>query len=169
MKHSTIYLIGARASGKTSVGKRLAKRCNLKFCDTDIALMNDKKRTIENIVQQDGWDIFRRYESETLISVSDQNNVIATGGGMILSLDNREYMKKNGKVFYLSASVETLIQRLNASANRSQRPSLTGKSIQDEVHEILSARHPLYLESAHHVINTDRHIDHILDEICSLL
>ncbi|WP_192458197.1 shikimate kinase AroL [Musicola keenii] len=162
---NTIILVGPRASGKTTVGKMLANHLQLKFVDTDEMVQAKTRLTIAQIVDQQGWEAFRMIESQILKEVAVAGYVVATGGGMVVSEANRNHMKNNGIVFYLSASVETVIRRLKSNPAVNQRPSLTGLSITDEIANIIKIRDPFYHESAHFVINANEEKEHVTEEI----
>ena len=87
--NKTIFLVGARASGKTTMGRLLAEKLNYSFIDTDVYLYETTKRTVAEIVEKEGWEGFRKQESQVLIDVTQPCRVIATGGGMILADQNR--------------------------------------------------------------------------------
>ena len=154
MRH-TIYLVGARAAGKTTFGGALARQLGCNYVDTDIHLRETTGETVADIVAREGWDGFRKRESAVLRAVTAPGTVIATGGGMVLAEENRRFMRENGIVLYLSAPAEVLASRLQANPNAAQRPTLTGKSIAEEVAEVLAAREPLYRETATHILNPE--------------
>lgn len=160
-----VYLIGPRASGKTSVGRALAEQLNYQFIDTDHQFEKHWGQTIAQVVEQEGWESFRQKESEILRICSKPKSVIATGGGMVLAESNRHHMKQNGRVFYLSASIQALSERLLKDPNHTQRPSLTGASIADEIKEVIETRLPLYLDTAHHQINAEAELSEIVSSI----
>lgn len=162
-----IFLVGPRASGKTTVGRALAQRLALPFADTDHYLLENAGQTVAQIVAAEGWSGFRLRESHALRAVAaryPQGAVIATGGGMVLDEQNRAFMRSQGHVFYLSAPVEALVARLSNNPLTAQRPSLTGGGIADEIRQVLEERLPLYQQTAHH------HLDASLPprRICSL-
>lgn len=139
-----IFLIGPRACGKTSVGCALADRLGVDFVDTDHELVKSVGMEIADYVEQNGWDGFRDKETETLARVSNEAiRVVGCGGGIVLREANREVLKA-GITLYLKTAPEVLAERLMQDPNEAQRPSLTGKSIVDEVREILAERAPLY-------------------------
>lgn len=152
-----IFLVGPRACGKTTVGRALARRLGLPFADTDHYLHSKTGSTVAQIVAAEGWPGFRRRESEALRQLAQQHQsagaVIATGGGMVLDAQNRAFMREQGRVLYLSASAEALVARLTGNPLASQRPSLTGTSIADEVAQVLQERLPLYEQTAHHSLD----------------
>ena len=165
----TIYLVGARAAGKTTFGGALARQLGCNYVDTDIHLRETTGETVADIVAREGWDGFRKRESAVLRAVTAPGTVIATGGGMVLAEENRRFMRKNGIVLYLSAPAEVLASRLQANPNAAQRPTLTGKSIAEEVAEVLAAREPLYRETATHSLNAAATPKELLAEALAIL
>ncbi|TKI06486.1 shikimate kinase AroL [Martelella alba] len=165
---NTLILVGPRASGKTTVGKRLAARLRLEFIDTDDWVQEKTCKTIAQIVNDDGWNTFRTIESQVLHEVARPDRVIATGGGMVLSQDNCRHMKNKGLVFYLMTSAATVIARLHANPAVSQRPSLTGLSITDEITGIIASRDPLYRQAAHYVIDANNDKEQVAQDIHTL-
>lgn len=164
MKDNTYFIIGARASGKTTLGRLLAKQLGLGFVDTDTHMLESGGLTVAQVVEREGWEGFRRRESETLRTVTRPRKVIATGGGMVLAPENREFMARNGTVLYLAAPAEVLAARLAASPKASQRPSLTGKSPLEEIGDVLREREELYKTTAHHVLDATREMRMVLEQ-----
>lgn len=167
--NKTIFLVGARAAGKTTMGKMLANKLSFSFIDTDYHLLETTQKTVAEIVEKEGWDGFRSRESQILIDTTKPNRVIATGGGMVLAEHNRNFMKQNGTVIFLSAPAVTLAARLMKDPNVAQRPSLTGLSIVDEMEKVLADRLPLYHDAAHYVVNVDQDENLILTQMIELL
>lgn len=159
------YIIGPRGSGKTTIGKQLADHKSFQFVDTDKLIVERAGMSIAQIVEQHGWEYFRHLESEVLKSISQQNVIVSTGGGIILSEENQQVMRENGTVIYLSAKPEVLAARLAAEPQADQRPSLTGKSMLEEIEEVISQREPLYRAAAHHVVNAELPIDVIIGQL----
>ena len=165
---TTIFLVGARAAGKTTIGKALAQFLGLPFIDTDQYLLETGGRTVSEIVAAEGWPGFRARESANLLEVADKfsdGGVIATGGGIVLAKGNRELMRERGTVLYLSAPAEVLAQRLSKDPLAYQRPSLTGKGLIEEMAQVLDERQPLYHEAAHHVLDAV----HTPEELCKMI
>ena len=167
--NNTIFLVGARAAGKTTMGKMLANKLSFSFIDTDCHLLETTQKTVTEIVEKEGWEGFRARESQILIDTTKPNRVIATGGGMVLADHNRHFMKQNGTVIFLSATAATLAARLMKDPNVAQRPSLTGLSIFDEMEKVLAERLPLYHDAAHHVVNVEQDEALILNNILHML
>jgi Shikimate kinase len=160
-----IFLVGARAAGKTTVGRRLALELGQDFVDTDLYMGEIHRITVAEIVAKEGWDGFRRKESAALREVAAPGRVIATGGGMVLAEHNRDFMRANGLVFYLSAPAEVLGARLAADPKAAQRPSLTGLSVVEEAAQVLLEREELYLGAAHHVIDAAEAFETVIESI----
>ncbi|MFI5222699.1 MAG: shikimate kinase [Nitrospirales bacterium] len=164
-----IVLIGYRGTGKSTVGRLLASRLGRKLVSTDAEIVKRAQRTIPEIIAQDGWEYFRDLESEICRELADRDQlVIDTGGGAILRTQNIEGLKKNGTVFWLTASVETIVKRIGSD---NQRPSLTGtKSFVDEVQDVLQERVHKYHAAADHVIATDnRSLNQLVETVLSLM
>jgi shikimate kinase len=149
-----IVLIGYRGTGKSTVGKILAEQLARKLVSTDGEIMERAQRSIPDIVEQAGWDHFRDLESEVCRELSEKDGlVIDTGGGAILRPENVAALKKHGVVFWLTADVPVIAQRIGGDT---QRPSLTGsKSFLEEIEEVLKDRRPKYEAAADHIIPTD--------------
>lgn len=164
-----IVLIGYRGTGKSTVGKLLAARLGRELVSTDAEIIKRAKRTIPEIVTQEGWEYFRNLESDICRELASRDKlVIDTGGGAILRTQNVEALKKNGTVFWLTASVETIEKRIG---DDDQRPSLTGaKSFVDEIQDVLRERTPNYQTAADHTIATDdRSINQLVETLLALV
>ena len=165
-----IFLVGARAAGKTSVGRSLAEALAYDFVDTDAWLKEKEGLTVTEIVARSGWAVFRELESMALREVGrGSRRVVATGGGMILAASNRAFMRAGGRVFYLSVPAEILAARLAAAPESGQRPSLTGRLIEEEASLVLAEREPLYLEAAHQAIAAEAPLERVVAEILRCL
>ncbi|HEF8783695.1 shikimate kinase AroL [Providencia alcalifaciens] len=162
------YIIGPRGSGKTTIGKKLAEKTGYQFIDTDKLILERAGMSIADIVQQQGWNYFRQLESQILASIESQDAIVSTGGGIILAPENQQVMRENGTVIYLRSTPETLVKRLAAEPQADQRPSLTGKSLLEEIEEVMTQRDPIYLSTAHHVIDANQSIDAIIKQIANL-
>ena len=161
-----IFLVGARAAGKTSVGLRLAEALAYEFVDTDAWLKERHSLTVAEIVARQGWDGFRELESEALREAGrGSRRVVATGGGMILSVANRAFMLAGGLVFYLAAPAEVLAARLAAAPESGQRPSLTGRPAEEEAALVLAEREALYRKAAHQVIDAEASLELVTADI----
>lgn len=164
---SNIYLIGPRACGKTTVGRKLADRLQIEFYDSDEVLVQKAGCEIARFVEQNGWGGFRGLEAEVLRELmKKQGAVISCGGGIVVREENRVLLSDNFTV-YIKADVQTLANRLQADPNHDQRPSLTGKSIVDEIREILKEREELYSGCASVVADGAGSIADVCEQILS--
>jgi shikimate kinase len=163
-----IILIGYRCSGKTSVGKRLARELKWGFVDTDDWLMDKAGRSVRNIVEDDGWEGFRRMEKDAIQEVcSRDKTVIATGGGAVLDPANVAAMQKSGHTVWLKVSPQIISRRMTRDENTDDlRPSLTSKGLYDEIVDVLKKRAPLYEQAMDMSIDTD---DKGIEEIVDLI
>ena len=164
-----IVLIGYRGAGKSAVGRMLASRLGYQLVSTDAEIVKRAQRTVPEIIAQEGWEYFRDLESDICRELANRDHlVIDTGGGAILRTQNIESLKKNGTVFWLTATVETLVKRIGSD---NQRPSLTGtKSFVDEIQDVLQERIPKYQAAADHVIATDnRSINQLVEALLTLV
>lgn len=155
----TIFLIGARGTGKSTIGRMLADQLQRSFTDLDEALETTTGREIREIFATDGEDSFRDLETEALdAAIRHGHEVIATGGGAVLRTENRQRMKSAGRVVWLQGTVDVLISRLAIDPlNAQRRPSLSGDNLSPaaEMEQVLKIREPLYRELADLEIYTD--------------
>nr|WP_320192445.1 shikimate kinase AroL [uncultured Desulfobacter sp.] len=154
-----IFLIGYRCTGKTSTGKCLADFLNRSFLDTDLVLEATYDTTIAQMVTQHDWSYFREKETETLMSLDLKNGpIIATGGGIILAEENRQFLKENGIVVYLYATAPVLTDRIRKDENNTERrPDLTCDSLALETQKMLEVRNPLYRTLADISVDTEKY------------
>ncbi len=152
----SVYLVGCRAVGKSSIGRELARGLAWKFLDTDTFITDKFGQTVAEIVAAKGWSKFREAEKEILRELqSEKKCVVATGGGAILHTEVWPELKKQGNVVWLTADLATLCTRIRGDRqSASLRPSLTGNDICLELEEVLVERSPLYNEFADCVIDT---------------
>ena len=162
-----LILIGFRASGKTSVGKRLSALLQRPFYDTDALIQRHTGETVKEIVLKGGWPAFRDAEKMVIGDLAgEEGAVIALGGGAVLDPFNVEALKPRGFFIWLQAGKETIRERLRKDgATAEQRPPLplTGNG-DDE--EILRQRVPIYGALADLVVDTTgRSIEEVAEEI----
>jgi 3-dehydroquinate synthase len=157
-----IILVGMMGAGKTTVGKLLAKQLGKTFIDSDEVIQRRTGVTIPHIFDVEGEAGFRTRESGIIQELLKQDNIVlATGGGAILSAHNRSEMKQNGVVVYLKSSVHDLWQRTRHDHNR---PLLQTENPRAKLQELHELRDPLYLEAADMVIPTGKQSVQILLE-----
>lgn len=145
-----IFLIGYRCTGKTTVGRILAKSMSLRFVDTDDGIVREIGQSIRAVVAEKGWGHFRQWEAKIMAEVcAGDGQVVGTGGGVILDPENIAAMNRNGTVVWLKAKPETIVRRMKIDDDfRGVRPSLTGKPASVEAVKVLSQRAPLYRQAA---------------------
>ena len=160
-----IFLIGYRCTGKTSVGRSLAKSLGRPFLDADSELVKEQNLNISEIVRKQGWDAFREIESDIIKRVCAlDDHVVATGGGAVLNDKNVKLMKRSGKLVWLKATPETIKKRILQDKNTKDfRPPLTSKGSVEEIHETLLNRNPFYEKAMDLDVDTD---DIGIDEVC---
>lgn len=144
-------------SGKTTVGKVLARRLGWRFVDTDSRIRRRSGRTVQQIFQEQGEPRFRAIESEVVREAcAGVRQVIATGGGAPVRAENRSSMLAGNLVVFLDSAPETLVERLTRSIEREPRPMLAGGDLLGRLTELRRERDAHY-RCAHHVIQTDGH------------
>jgi shikimate kinase len=154
-----IFLIGYRCTGKTTIGKILAEILDFKFIDTDRSIENHTGLTILQIVEQDGWEKFRQIEKNVLLGLENlENQVIATGGGIIINPENRQFIRKNGVSVWLDADFNTIWHRITSDKNTpATRPPLSLQPLFQETQDLLTDRKPLYEQIGTIKIDTGCH------------
>ena len=155
--HRTIYLVGYRGAGKTTIGRRLSRETGLEFRDLDDAVEDRAGMSISDIFAAEGEAGFRAREARELevFAGAGKPAVVATGGGIVLSEENVKLLRSSGHVVWLRAPAEVLRGRLaKDSMTAARRPSLSGSSALDEVDRVLEAREPLYRAAAHIEVDT---------------
>ncbi len=162
---TNIVLIGMSGAGKTTIGEILSLRTGKTLKDMDFLIEKKDGRSIEEIFKLEGEAYFRSLEEELSIELSlSRDSIISTGGGVILNPKNIDNLKNNSKLFFLNASIDTLIRNLNFS--RVNRPLLSGNDLRKKVESLYSARISLYLTYADFVIDVNnREIAEIVEDI----
>tara|TARA_B100000029_G_scaffold312200_1_gene304715 strand:+ start:1559 stop:2053 length:495 start_codon:yes stop_codon:yes gene_type:complete len=145
-----IYLIGMMGSGKSTVGKILAKKMEMPFVDLDEAIEKSAEKSIKDIFEIDGENTFRRLEADHLRKVS--GSVVSCGGGIILQDDNCNFIQENGKAILLTASMSELAQRLD---NSNKRPLLAENNTEETLTNLWLERQVQYLSTADITTETD--------------
>ena len=151
--------------GKTVVGKALAKKLNKKFVELDYLIEQQACKTIPEIFEQAGEITFRELEIEIIKEVAGgKNQVIASGGGIVLNQINIDRLKKNSIIVYLTASATVILKRVSNGGDRPVLKTINLPIIQ----ELLKFRQPFYERAADFQINTSRaSINSIADQIIS--
>jgi shikimate kinase len=152
-----ITLIGYRATGKTTLAKLLARRLGWEWIDADVEIERRAGKTIARIFADDGEPAFRDLEAQVIADLCRRDRlVLAAGGGAPMREENRQTIRQSGKVAWLMARPETILNRMSGDATTDQRrPSLTDKGPLDEIVQLLARREPIYRETAHLTIDTE--------------
>jgi shikimate kinase len=152
-KAMNVVLVGPMGSGKTSVGRRLACVLKRDFFDSDFEIVARTGVAIDHIFDVEGEEGFRQREINMLSELCDiPNIVIATGGGIVIKPENRELLKRDSFVVYLSSSIKQLVSR---TARSKSRPLLERSTNREKtIRELVEKREPLYQEVADVVVDT---------------
>lgn len=157
-RHMRNYiLVGYMGCGKTTVGKNLARICDMAFLDTDELIEQQQGRSISDIFATDGESAFRDMETAALREILAQKKeglVISTGGGMAVREENRKLLKQLGMVFYLKAKPETVYERVKGDR---KRPLLQCKDPLSRIRTMKEQREPAYIDAAHFIIEVDEY------------
>jgi shikimate kinase len=144
-----IYLIGMMGTGKSTLGKTLSKNMQKPFIDLDSEIEKTGGNSVSEIFDRDGEERFREMETEQLKQYS--GSVVACGGGIVLKLENRHFIKENGIAILLTASMGELSQRLSDSDNR---PLLANDITEETLTKLWLERQLDYLNTADFTIET---------------
>jgi 3-dehydroquinate synthase len=164
--HRNIILAGFMGTGKTTVGRRLAKRLGRTFLDTDRIIEERQGRTISEIFQSEGEEYFRALEKELCEEIVQQGNaVVATGGGLFLDRDNRRTMSRSGIILRLACTPEAALERIGSGRNR---PKVADDPTA-RVKQLLAEREPMYASLPFQIDTTGCALDQVVDDIVHVL
>jgi shikimate kinase len=152
-----LTLVGYRGTGKTTVGRLLARTMNRRFVDIDLEIEERSGRSIAAMFAELGEAAFRDWEERTLADVFEQypEAVVATGGGSVMREHNRRRMRAFGQIVWLTADADELARRLRADeCGQSIRPALTSMGVIEEIEHVLRERTPIYAGLADLIIDT---------------
>ncbi len=168
MKKNSIALIGFMATGKTSVGRKLAENLgdNYKFIEMDKIIVEKAGKSIPDIFSEDGEIRFREYEIAVCKELSNYEHVIIScGGGVVLNKINIDYLKKNCLIVLLEASAEDIFQRAMKDGKET-RPVINKEDPKKEIEKVLEFREPFYEAAADIIIDTSKKsIEEIANQI----
>lgn len=155
-------------SGKTTVGKQLAKRTRMDFVDSDHMIEDRCGVSISTIFDIEGEDGFRKRETKMLQELCARSGVVlATGGGAIATEENRILLRKSGYVIYLKTSIETQLARTQKNQNR---PLLENVDAEHKLTELMQERGALYEQEADLVVTSgERVVSKVVEEIMQAL
>ncbi|MDA8454390.1 shikimate kinase [Acidovorax sp. GBBC 3334] len=151
----SIHLIGLPGSGKSTVGRQLARRLGLPFIDSDHVIEQRIGGSIRGFFDREGESAFRDLEEEIIRELTEakEARVLATGGGAVIRPANRARLRERGTVVYLNASPEEIFRHIRHDQTR---PLLQVASPLDRLRELQRERDPLYRETAHFVVSPGR-------------
>ena len=164
-----IVLIGMRGSGKTTVGRTLAKKLKREFVEMDELISQRARLTIPEIVERHGWAKFRDIEEEVTGEIARLENIVnATGGGVVTREKNICQLKENGILVWLKASMDLLLNRIGQGTTR---PSLvSGRTRQEDMKITFAERESLYQKAATLLVDTEnKTLEEVAEEIINLL
>lgn len=152
---SSISLVGLPGSGKSSVGRQLARRLGVAFTDSDTVIEQRIGEPIRSFFEREGEGRFRDIEQAVIAELCGGagGGVLATGGGAVLRAANRDALRGSGTVIYLRSTPDELQRRLR---HDTQRPLLQVSDPRAKLQQLFRERDPLYREAAHFVIDTGR-------------
>jgi len=159
-----ISFIGLMGSGKTTVGRALARRLQLDFFDTDHVIEERLGYSLRTYFEQEGEPRFRDLEQAVIEELTLKNNaILSTGGGACGRLANREHLNTRSHVIYLKATPEELYRRIRHDGTR---PLLQVNDPLAKLRDLYAARHPHYIETAHQTFETSRpSMSHLVNNI----
>ena len=163
-----IFIVGPMGSGKSTVGKIISDELFLNFFDTDEEIENRTGASIDWIFDLEGEEGFRKRESDILEEMVQKNSVVlSTGGGIILSENNRELLSSRGTVFYLATPISVQLER---TAKDKDRPLLKNGDPGQILQELHEKRKNLYKSVSDHIIETeDKSSQEVASEIINLV
>lgn len=163
IKMKNIYIVGFMGTGKTSVGKLLAKKTKRQFVDLDELIQLREKRLIADIFTKDGEPYFRRIEKQVLKEVAKEKKfVVACGGGIVINEENIQIMKETGMIICLSTKPQVLLRRIGACK---LRPLLNVANPKKQVELLLKLRAPYYAKADKTIDTTRLSIKEVVDKI----
>ncbi len=167
MSKMNLILTGFMGTGKSVVGRKLAGRLGMDFIDMDEMIEEKAGITISEIFERSGEAHFRVLENEAVRSLADSEcKVIATGGGTILNPENLQMLRKIGPIICLTATAETIYQRVRHKAHR---PLLEVPDPVGRIGELLYERQPYYAKADYHIPTDEGSITKTADKILALM
>jgi len=149
-----VSLVGLPGSGKSTIGRQLARRLRLPFFDSDHVIEQQLGCSIREYFEREGEERFRDVEESVIDQLTQkETGVISTGGGVVLRAMNRQHLRQRCRVVYLNSSPDELFRRLRHDVNR---PLLQVADPMSRLRDLHAVRDPLYRETAHFIIETGR-------------
>lgn len=163
-----VFLIGFMGSGKSTIARELHKRYGMEWLEMDQEIEKQEGKTISQIFADEGEEYFRELETKLLLSLAEKKNtVVSCGGGVPMRACNVEAMRKSGSVVWLTASPETILERVK---NSHDRPLLEGHKDVAYISGLLAQRREKYAGAADvQVVTDNRSVGEIGSEIYGFL
>ncbi len=157
-----IMLIGFMGAGKTTVSRELSKMTGRREIDMDAYIVDREGMAIKDIFDKYGEEYFRKKETESLLEIMDMDELIVScGGGVVVKDENVEHMKNRGVIVLLTATPQTILERVK---NSTDRPILNGNMNIEFITELMNKRKDRYLSVADVIVETD---DKSVFDICT--
>jgi len=164
---ANIVLVGFMGTGKSTVGRVIAQKLGFHFIDTDDVIEQTSKVKISDIFAEHGEVYFRDLESQAVKSVAlMKNQVVATGGGVVLRSSNIDLLRTGGPIFCLNATPKAIWDRVRSSRSR---PLLRGPDPLKKIETLLDKRAPYYALADHQIETTGVSVDRVANEIISYI
>jgi len=164
--NKSLALIGMMGTGKSTIGREVAKKIKIKFIDLDKIIEKNEGQSIVELFKKKGEKYFRDIEEKTFFSLdSSEQIILATGGGTFLNKKIREDILKNYISIWLNARIETLVERVSYNINK--RPLINVDNVTDSIKRLKKLRDPIYKE-ANFEINCDQFVrDVVIKKVIS--
>jgi XRE family aerobic/anaerobic benzoate catabolism transcriptional regulator len=164
-----VALLGLRGAGKTTIGRRLARRLRVSFVELDRRIEQAADLSLSELFSLHGEDYYRRLEREVLDAVLEERHpmVLATGGGIVASSETFASLRRAATTIWLRARPEDHWNRVVRQGDR--RPMADHPQAMADLRGLLASRDPLYAAAAHTVDTSGRGVDDVLEEIVGLL
>jgi XRE family transcriptional regulator, aerobic/anaerobic benzoate catabolism transcriptional regulator len=163
-----VALLGLRGAGKTTIGKKLARRLRVPFVELDRRIEESANLTLAEIFSLHGEDYYRRLERDVLQAVIDESLpiVLATGGGVVTAPETYAVLRRSALTIWLRATPEDHWNRVLRQGDR--RPMADHPQAMSDLRALLAAREPLYAAAAHTVDTSEHSVDAVVDRIAAL-
>lgn len=163
-----IYIIGFMGSGKTTIGKKLAKKTGFKFIDTDSYIEKAQNKSIKYIFEKYGEKYFRNLEKEAISEIRKLNGnfIVSTGGGLPIFNNCIDELNASGVCIWLRAEFNTIMKRVS---NDESRPVLKNAASRENIENILTTRSEIYKKAKYIVEVDNKSVDSIVKEILNLI
>lgn len=163
-----IFFVGPMGAGKTTIGRQVAKQLHRDFYDSDREIEQRTGATIPLIFELEQEEGFRKRECAIIDELTQLDNIVmATGGGAVLSPENRSHLSSRGFVIYLHAPIQQLLRRTSHDKNR---PLLQTANPRKKLEQLMEIRDPLYREVADVIVETDHvPMPRVVSLICEMI